>query len=102
MINLRASIAARLVLGYGLLGTASIVLVSAVFYRGTVGVLDQDIDGRIMAQSDRLVARAGGQPHGALSAEVRRLLEDGIDSDREIFELLAADGTPLAGNLGPL
>ncbi|NVD69143.1 HAMP domain-containing histidine kinase [Duganella sp. BJB1802] len=102
MIDLRASIAARLVLGYGLLGTASIVLVSAVFYRGTVGVLDQDIDGRIMAQSDRLVARAGGQPHGALSAEVRRLLDDGIDSDREIFELLAADGTPLAGNLGPL
>nr|WP_217916203.1 HAMP domain-containing sensor histidine kinase [Duganella sp. BJB1802] len=99
---MRASIAARLVLGYGLLGTASIVLVSAVFYRGTVGVLDQDIDGRIMAQSDRLVARAGGQPHGALSAEVRRLLDDGIDSDREIFELLAADGTPLAGNLGPL
>ncbi|MYM91820.1 sensor histidine kinase, partial [Rugamonas sp. FT82W] len=54
MIKLRASIAARLVLGYGLLGTASIVLVSAVFYRGTVGVLDRDIDGRIVAQSDRL------------------------------------------------
>jgi len=102
VINLRASIAARLVLGYGLLGTASIVLVSAVFYRGTVGVLDRDIDGRIMAQSDRLVARAGGQPHGALSAEVRRLLDDGIDSDREIFQLLAADGARLAGNLGPL
>ncbi|MES2160494.1 MAG: HAMP domain-containing sensor histidine kinase [Pseudomonadota bacterium] len=100
MITLRASIAARLVLGYGVLGTASIALVSAVFYHGTVGVLDRDIDGRIVAQSERLLAHAAGQAHGALLAEVRRQLDDGIDSDREIFELLAADGRPLAGNLG--
>ncbi|RFP11469.1 MULTISPECIES: HAMP domain-containing sensor histidine kinase [unclassified Duganella] len=100
MITLRASTAARLVLGYGLLGTASIVLVSAVFYLGTVGVLDRDIDGRIIAQSDRLLAHATGQARGALLAEVRRLLDDGIDSDLEIFQMLAADGQPLAGNLG--
>jgi len=100
MITLRASIAAKLVLGYGLLGTASIVLVSAVFYHGTVGVLDRDIDGRIVAQSDRLLAHATGQADGALLAEVRRQLDDGIDSDREIFQLLAADGKPVAGNLG--
>ena len=100
MIQLRASIAAKLVLGYGLLGTASIVLVSAVFYRGTVGVLDRDIDGRIVTQSDRLLAHAEGRPRGVLLAEVRRQLDDGIDSDREIFQLLAADGAPVAGNLG--
>jgi hypothetical protein len=38
----RASIAAKLVLGYGLLGTVSIVVVSAVFYTGTIGVLDDN------------------------------------------------------------
>lgn len=99
MIQLRASIAAKLVLGYGLLGTASIMLVSAVFYHGTVGVLDRDIDGRIVVQSDRLLARANGLPPGVLLAEVRRQLDDGVDSDREIFQLVAADGVPLAGNL---
>ncbi|MFS2135433.1 ATP-binding protein [Duganella sp. Dugasp56] len=95
-----SSIAAKLVLGYGLLGTASIVLVSAVFYTGTVGVLDRDIDGKIVAQSDRLIEHAGRRHRGVLLAEVRRQLDDGIDSDREIFQLLDAAGAPVAGNLG--
>jgi signal transduction histidine kinase len=95
-----SSIAAKLVLGYGVLGTASIVLVSAVFYTGTVGVLDRDIDGKIVAQSDRLIAHAGRRHRGVLLAEVRRQLDDGIDSDREIFQLLDAAGAPVAGNLG--
>jgi signal transduction histidine kinase len=96
---LRTSIAAKLVLGYGLLGMASIAAVSAVFYSGTIGVLDQNIDGKIIAQSDRLLEQAGsGRP--ALQAEVVRLLGDGVDSDREIFQLLDDNGKPVAGNLG--
>jgi signal transduction histidine kinase len=97
---MRASIAAKLVLGYGLLGTASIVVVSAVFYSGTIGVLDENIDGHIVAQSDRLLDHAGGRQPTALPAEVRRQLSDGIDSDREIFQLVDAAGAALAGNLG--
>lgn len=95
-----ASIAAKLVLGYGLLGTISIMVVSVVFYTGTIGVLDQNLDGKIVAQAQRLLQRAGSLRHDDLVEEVRRLLADGIDSDREIFQLVDADGVTLAGNLG--
>lgn len=94
-----ASIAAKLALGYGLLGALSIAVVSAVFYTGTVGVLDKNLDGKIVAQSERLLEHAGMPGHGALVEEVRRQLDDGIDSDREIFQLVGAGGAPLAGNL---
>ncbi|MET0267229.1 MAG: ATP-binding protein [Duganella sp.] len=97
---LGASIAARLVLGYGLLGTLSITVVSVVFYTGTIGVLDQNLDGKIVAQSQRLLERAGSAHDAGLTEEVRRLLADGVDSDREIFQLLGANGAILAGNLG--
>ncbi|WP_343728453.1 HAMP domain-containing sensor histidine kinase [Duganella sp.] len=96
MFRLRTSIAAKLVLGYGLLGIASIVAVSLVFYSGTIGVIDQNIDGKIMAQTERLVDNVGRE---GLQSEVQRLLSDGVDSDREIFQILDAEGEPLAGNL---
>jgi signal transduction histidine kinase len=99
LFNLRASIAAKLVLGYGLLGIASIAAVSAVFYSGTIGVLDQNIDGKIMAQAERLMASAGDGRRATLEAEVRRQLGDGIDSDREILQLVDTDGARLTGNL---
>ena len=95
----RASIAAKLALGYGLLGTFSIVVVSAVFYTGTIGVLDDNLDGKIVMQSDRLIEHARFPGHGALVEEVRRQLADGVDSDREIFQLLTGNGVPAAGNL---
>jgi len=95
-----ASIAAKLVLGYGLLGTISIAVVSVVFYTGTIGVLDQNLDGKIVAQAQRLLERADTERNDNLVGEVRRLLADGIDSDREIFQLIDADGVTLAGNLG--
>jgi signal transduction histidine kinase len=96
----RTSIAAKLVLGYGLLGIASIVAVSAVFYSGTIGVMDQNIDGKIMAQTERLLQTVDGGQRTALQAEVRRQLGDGIDSAREIFQIVDADGAPVGGNLG--
>lgn len=96
MFRLRTSIAAKLVLGYGLLGIASIVAVSLVFYSGTIGVIDQNIDGKIMAQTERLLDNVGRE---GLQNEVQRLLSDGVDSDREIFQILDAEGEPLAGNL---
>ncbi|WP_229255370.1 sensor histidine kinase [Duganella phyllosphaerae] len=95
-----ASIAAKLVLGYGLLGTVSIAVVSVVFYTGTIGVLDQNLDGKIVAQAQRLLKRASVTGHADLIEEVRRQLADGIDSDREIFQLLDSEGNTLAGNLG--
>jgi signal transduction histidine kinase len=99
MYSLRTSVAARLVLGYGLLVTASIVVVSAVFYIGTLGVLDQDIDIKIASISKRLIDEFQARPVEDLSGEINRQLSDRIDSDREIFLLLSPTGHRLAGNL---
>jgi signal transduction histidine kinase len=99
MFSLRGSIAAKLVLGYGALGLASIGAVSVVFYIGTIGVLDRNIDSRVMALAERLGETSHARTVAALEPEVRRQLADGIDSDREIYLLLDAAGTPRAGNL---
>ena len=99
MFRLHGSIAAKLVLGYGLLGMASMVAVSAVFYIGTIGVLDQNIDGKIVTLSDRLLEQRQSPQAIELVREVNRLLGDGIDSDREIFLVTSADGRRMAGNL---
>jgi len=98
-LGLPTSIAARLVLGYGVLGMASIAVVSAVFYFGTIGVLDHNLDGRIVLLSDRLIDQYQGRPQAELANEVGRQLSDGIDSDSEIFLLLADNDARLAGNL---
>ena len=99
MFSLRGSIAAKLVLGYGVLGLASIGAVSVVFYVGTIGVLDRNLDGRVMALSERLGEQHHADTVAALVPEVNRQLSDGIDSDREIFLLLDAAGQRRAGNL---
>lgn len=99
MLKLRQSLAARLVLGYGLLGFISIFGVSAVFYVGTIGALDENIDGRIRTVAERMLEQRGGRTVAALTNEVRRQLSDGIDSDREIFLLQDGAGHLLAGNL---
>ena len=95
----RASIAARLVLGYGLLAMLSIMVVAGVFYVGTVGVLDRHIDSKISAISERLMEHYRSRPLAALAEEVRVQLSDGIDSEREIFLVVGPDGARLAGNL---
>ncbi|SDG22940.1 MULTISPECIES: HAMP domain-containing sensor histidine kinase [unclassified Duganella] len=99
MLKIRGSIVAKLVLGYGLLGIASIVAVSIVFYSGTIGVIDQNIDGKITEQTEHLLDNVADGGQAALRAEVKRLLSDGIDNDREIFQIVDADGAPVAGNL---
>src|SRR5438067_8516500 len=98
MPKLHRSIAATLLLGYGMLGVTAVVLLSSVFYLGTIGVLDQDIDAKIIALAQRL-QRVPSADHAAQAAEVRRILGDGIDSDREILLLLDPRGRRLAGNI---
>ncbi|WLI91141.1 HAMP domain-containing sensor histidine kinase [Massilia sp. R2A-15] len=99
MLSLRGSIAARLLLSYGLLGVMSMVAVANVFYFGTIGVLDKNIDDGIQTQAQRFAGRAAAASPQLLAEEVRRQLNDGIDSDREIYLLLDSSGSPLAGNV---
>lgn len=99
MYKLRTSIAARLVLGYGLMFTVSIALLSGVFYFATFGVLDRNIDNKIIAISNRLVDIFQGRPISDLSEQIIRELNDGIDSDTEILLVASATGQHIAGNL---
>jgi methyl-accepting chemotaxis protein len=76
-----------------------ILLTSAVFYFGTVGVLDRSIDGKIIAISNRLAASYGTRPVTDLVHEIERELTDGIDSDTEIFLVTNPAGQAVVGNL---
>ncbi|ATD61652.1 MAG: sensor histidine kinase [Janthinobacterium svalbardensis] len=97
--NWHRSIAARLALGYGVLVVVSISIVCAVFYFGTIGVLDRSVDRKLTLLSERLATlyQQGGSSH--TTAEIAHLLTDRTDSDTEIFLLVDADGHRVAGNL---
>lgn len=96
---LSKSIAARLALGQGALLVGVIVVISGLFYFGTVGVLDRSMDGKIVAISKRLVSVYGKRPVSELAREIDRELTDGIDSDTEIFLVTSPSGDRLIGNL---
>lgn len=102
LIDARQSIAARLVFGYGLMAVITMVAISTVFYFGTVGVVDRNIDNDIKNQGGRLAQRLRTETAGELAAEVTRQLNDGVDSDREIYLVTDAEGKRLAGNLSIL
>jgi len=98
-LRLTDSIAARLALGHGALLLALLLLTSAVFYFGTVGVLARSMDGKILSISNRLRAEYGRRPLEELVHEINAELTDGIDSDTEIFLVTAPGGARVVGNL---
>jgi len=95
----RRSISTRLVLGYGAVLAAMVLVISSVFYFGTVGVLDRSMDGKIVAISNRLHDSYGARPMRDLVREIDQELTDGIDSDTEIFLVTSPAGQPVVGNL---
>ncbi|STR27962.1 Sensor kinase CusS [Janthinobacterium lividum] len=99
MRNLHRSIAARLALGYGVLVVVSISIVCAVFYFGTIGVLDRSVDRKLTLLSERLAALYEQGGSSRTTAEIAHLLTDRTDSDTEIFLLVDAHGRRVAGNL---
>ena len=99
MRNWHRSIAARLALGYGVLVVVSITIVCAVFYFGTIGVLDRSVDRKLVLLSERLAALYQPGDASRTTAEIAHLLTDRTDSDTEIFLLVGADGRRVAGNL---
>ncbi len=97
--NWHRSIAARLALGYGVLVVVSISIVCAVFYFGTIGVLDRSVDRKLTLLSERLAALYQQAGSSRTTVEIAHLLTDRTDSDTEIFLLVDADGRRVAGNL---
>ncbi|MBV8210765.1 MAG: HAMP domain-containing histidine kinase [Burkholderiaceae bacterium] len=93
------STATRLAVGYALLVGVSILIASAVFYFGTVGVMDQRIDAKIRAISGRLTRVSQDRSIAGVAKEIEFYLHDGIDSDTETFLLVSPDGRAIVGNL---
>jgi signal transduction histidine kinase len=99
MNRLWLSTAFRLALGCGILAVGSTLVVSAVFYFGTVGVVAHRVDAKLQGLSSRLVAHYQTRGAEAVRREIDELLTDGIDQDTEGYQLIGADGRELAGNL---
>lgn len=93
------TVAVRLALGYGVLVIGSMAVVAVLFYFGTVGVLSQGIDRKLTAISARLTEYYQRHGPAALQQEIQRLLDDGIDSDTEVYLLAEPDGRRIVGNL---
>jgi signal transduction histidine kinase len=94
-----SSIAFRQALIFGALVVSTMTVLLAVFYVQTVGVWQRRIDSQIETTTQRLVDydRRSGLP--ALGTHINALLGDGIDSDTEVYTLVASDGQLVAGNL---
>ena len=99
MRSVWSSVAFRLALGYAILAVASMSIIAAVFYFGTVGVLARDTDAKLKSISARLAAHFQDRGIDALQHEIEQLLADGIEQDTEVYLLLGSDGRKLAGNL---
>jgi signal transduction histidine kinase len=99
MRSVWTSVAFRLALGYAILAVASMSIIAAVFYFGTVGVLARNTDAKMQSLSARLVAHFQDRGAEALRQEIERLLADGVEQDTEVYLLIGPDGRRLAGNL---
>ena len=99
MIEFRYAVAFRLALICGGLVLAATVLLSTVFYFGTVGILDRKADRKILATTERLVEVAMHVDWPTVSKQIEQDLGDGVDSDSEIYLVRDADGNSLAGNI---
>ena len=94
-----SSIAFRQALIFGALVVFTMTVLVVVFYVQTVGVWQRRIDSQIDATTQRLVDyhKSSGAPD--LGNRINNLLGDGIDSDTEVYTLVAPDGHVVAGNL---
>jgi signal transduction histidine kinase len=99
MVSLSKSITTRLALGYAVLVAEAILVASGVFYFGTIGVMDRRVDGKITAISNRLMETFQNRPVEELARQIELELNDGIDSDTEIFLVVSPSGQRVVGNL---
>src|SRR5215467_9803220 len=93
------TVAFRLALSYGLLAVASMSVISAAFYFGTVGVLERSTDGKLLTISKRLAEHSDSRDNEGLRQEIQRLLVYGIDQDTEVYLLVAPGGRKIVGNI---
>jgi signal transduction histidine kinase len=94
-----SSIAFRQALIYGALVVFTMIVLLVILYEQTVGTWQRRIDRQLETTTQRLVGHYDKNGAAALASHIESLLGDGIDSDTEVYTLIAADGHKLAGNL---
>ena len=99
MSSIRYSIAFRLALICGGLVVASVLLLCATFYIGTVLVMAQNVNSRLFEIQGRFEQDVNERGLFFLANRIHQSLTDGVDSDTEIFLLLGPDRKKIAGNL---
>lgn len=99
MVKLWRSVAFRLAVFCGALVICSITVFSAVFYFGTIRVLDREVDRKITSISERLANSFTTRGFETLQREIKIILTDKVDVDTEIYFLSGPDGQKVVGNL---
>jgi signal transduction histidine kinase len=94
-----SSIAFRQALIFGALIVVTMTVLLVIFYVQTIGVWQRRIDSQIDTTTQRLVDYHERGGSAALATHINNLLADGIDSDTEVYTLVAPDGHIAAGNL---
>ena len=93
------SVTFRIALLYGVLVAASLTVISAVFYYGSIEIQARGVDSRLESSSAGLSAHYVTLGAAGLQKEIGQLLNDGVYQDTEVYLLLDPKGRKLAGNL---
>ena len=102
MLNKQPSVITQLLLGYGVLLATCCLALSTIFYMGTIGVLNRSTDRKIASISTRLADNFQLNGRRGLASSINHELDDGADSDTEIFLAVTGAGAVIAGNLAAL
>ncbi len=94
-----SSIAFRQALIYGALVMITMIVLLVLIYQQTVGTWQRRIDRQLDTTTQRLLQYYDRYGADALAFHINGLLGDGVDSDTEVYALLAPDGHSIAGNL---
>lgn len=95
------SVSFRLTLNYGLLAILTTSILIGFIYVQFISALRTEYKTQITSTAQRLMATFEDGGREALISAIELTLSDRIDSDREIYLLIDADGRKLAGNLEP-
>ncbi|WP_353234938.1 HAMP domain-containing sensor histidine kinase [Diaphorobacter ruginosibacter] len=93
-----SSTAFRLAIQFGAIMVLTVIVVLAVFYVQTVGVLRARVDRQAEVNLRRLADHERKYGQAALEAEIHQFLQDGVNTDTEIIILMDSHGVPIVGN----
>ena len=102
MIRLFNTVAFRLAMGYGILVLCAVAIISTTLYVGTIGVLDREINAKLVEILGRLNKRFEGHGLNGVQQGIDQLLTDGVDFDTEVYLLVGPDGKKIIGNIDPI